>query len=319
MRTLLALVILGVLAVGCNAFTDTNEIPRPKCAAAADCDDGVFCNGAETCAPDDGAADGFGCVAVGAEAFLDDGLDCTTDLCDEETRAQLHDPSGCECEADGTCQAIHAGPCVVGAVCVGGVCSVTIADPGTPCDDNVGCTRDTVCDDAGDCAGTVDDAICDDAVFCNGAERCDPASSTADGVSGCVDGPPPTDGAMVEPECARVACDEQRQEVVAAPTDRCECQSAADCGAPGDCRAWRCDAGTGFACEDDGPVETGTACDDGFDCTVADRCDADGLCTGPPAHRLCDDEDPCNGAETCSATEGCLPGIMPDPLPIECE
>ncbi len=319
MRTIFAIVILGVLAVGCNAFTDTDEIPRPQCGSDADCDDGVFCNGAETCAPEDAASDGLGCVAVGAETFLDDGIDCTADLCDETTASQIHDASGCECQDDGTCEAIHTGPCVLGAICQGGVCSVTLADTGTPCEDTIPCTRDTACDDAGACVGVEDHTVCDDQTYCNGEERCAPANPAADGVSGCVTGPAPTDDAAVVPECALLVCDESAGALIAVPTDSCACQSAADCGAPGDCRTWTCDATTDFTCQDDGPEDAGTACDDGLSCTVADACDAQGLCAGAPAHPLCDDDDPCNGTEVCSPTEGCNAGVAPDPLPDECQ
>jgi hypothetical protein len=319
MRTFFALVILGVLGVGCNAFTDTDEIPRPKCDTDADCSDGVFCNGAETCEPEAPTADGLGCVAVGAQAFLDDGIDCTTDLCDEQGAAQIHDASGCECQDDGTCEAIHSGSCVLSATCEGGVCQVTLADVGSGCDDQIPCTSDSVCDDAGTCSGVEDHTVCDDGTYCNGEERCAPTDAGADGVTGCIDGPAPVEGATVEPACAAAACDERAGEVVAVPTDACACQTAADCGDAGDCRIWRCDASTGFACADDGGVDVGTSCDDGLGCTVADTCDAQGTCVGAVAHPLCDDDDLCNGAEVCSPTEGCTPGVAPDPLPMECE
>lgn len=319
MRTLLALAIVGFLAVGCNAFTDTDEIPRPVCGSDADCDDGVFCNGPETCAPDAEGADGLGCVAMGAEAFLDDGVDCTEDRCDEATTTRIHDASACECQDDAGCRVIHQGPCVEQVRCDGGACAVTLLQTGTACDDGVACTTGTVCTDAGECAGTADDAVCDDGTYCNGEETCAPESSDADGVSGCVSGPAPTMGADITPACAEAACDEAAREVIAVATDACSCRTAANCGAPGDCRVWRCDADTGFTCEDAGPREAGSVCDDGLSCTVDDRCDVEGVCSGAVAHALCDDDDICNGGERCSPTEGCLAGVPPDPLPLECQ
>jgi Bacterial Ig-like domain/Putative metal-binding motif/von Willebrand factor type D domain len=52
--------------------------PPPTCEQDSDCDDGLFCNGEETCAEgqcDDGTA--VGC---------DDGIECTLDQCSERTR-----------------------------------------------------------------------------------------------------------------------------------------------------------------------------------------------------------------------------------------
>ncbi len=47
------------------------------CAADAECDDGVFCNGAETCSA--------GACVAGTPPDCDDGMACTTDRCDEAT------------------------------------------------------------------------------------------------------------------------------------------------------------------------------------------------------------------------------------------
>ncbi len=54
------------------------------CARHADCDDGVFCNGTEMCAPDDPGADPFGCI-VGATPCLMD------ERCDEEAARCIQD------------------------------------------------------------------------------------------------------------------------------------------------------------------------------------------------------------------------------------
>ena len=51
----------------------------PECASDAECDDGVFCNGAETC-------DAGSCVSGEAPA-CDDGVSCTVDRCDAVTDA----------------------------------------------------------------------------------------------------------------------------------------------------------------------------------------------------------------------------------------
>src|SRR5690349_5643425 len=56
---------------------------------SAPCDDGLFCNGVETCNPTDPAADADGCVAD-TTFTCDDGVVCTTDTCSEEMRRCLH-------------------------------------------------------------------------------------------------------------------------------------------------------------------------------------------------------------------------------------
>jgi len=73
-----------------------------------------------------------------------------------------------------------------------------------------------------------------------------------------------------------------------------------DDGAPGD-------DGTG----PDGPCGI---CDDGIDCTV-DTCDpALGTCLHDARSSLCDDGDPCTGAEACDVVLGCVPGT-----PVICD
>ena len=63
----------------------------PACTTAADCDDGVHCNGIESC----GAA---GCVA-GTAIECDDGDPCTIDTCSEADRACAH--GGSDGDGDG--------------------------------------------------------------------------------------------------------------------------------------------------------------------------------------------------------------------------
>ena len=71
----------ALVACGDDDMTmpDAGPDAPPECALPADCDDGLFCNGEETCV--DGA-----CVFRDAPA-CDDGIECTLDLCDEELDA----------------------------------------------------------------------------------------------------------------------------------------------------------------------------------------------------------------------------------------
>ncbi len=55
------------------------------------CDDGVFCNGQEICDPT------LGCVS-GTPTVIDDGIECTIDLCDESLNVVLHIPDDSACD-----------------------------------------------------------------------------------------------------------------------------------------------------------------------------------------------------------------------------
>jgi cysteine-rich repeat protein len=77
-----------------------------------------------------------------------------------------------------------------------------------------------------------------------------------------------------------------------------------------------CDDGNnadGDCCSATCSFETsGSSCDDGNACTVADVCDGAGTCTaGAPL--VCDDGQFCNGTETCDAIAGCQAGTPVDP------
>jgi len=114
------------------------------------CDNGLFCDGVETCDPTSG------CVA-GAPP-CDDGVDCTDDGCDEtdDTCSAVANDSNCD---DDLC-AIYA-------------CDATNGCLPTPidCDDGVPCTTDS-CDPTTGCTATPDDSLCDDGNPCT-SDTCD--------------------------------------------------------------------------------------------------------------------------------------------------
>ncbi len=74
-----ATITLEVAELGIYAVV--RDASPPFCRADAECSDGVFCNGAETCAPANGSADAFGCVAAG------DGPCSSEQRCDEAADA----------------------------------------------------------------------------------------------------------------------------------------------------------------------------------------------------------------------------------------
>ena len=128
----------------CNESTDSCDFTTDDSA----CDNGLFCDGSETC---DAV---LGCQA-GSAPNCDDGVGCTVDSCNEGTDSCDNSPND-------------------------GICSNGLFCDGTEtCDAVLGCQGGTdpclggACDEAGDvCLECSIDADCDDGLFCNGAETC---------------------------------------------------------------------------------------------------------------------------------------------------
>lgn len=274
----------------------------PTCSTGADCDDGDPCNGIEACV--DGA-----CLP-GAPAS-----------------------DGAMCGMDRVCEM---------ACCRPSVCGDGLVDPdaGEVCDDGNdfggdGCENDCTAT----CAADLD---CDDGEPCNGAETCDMGRCAAGAPpspgAACGAGRLCVDQACREPRCgdgvvsAGEACDDGN----ATGGDGCESDCAPSCASDGDCDdgeacngSETCDAGAcvpgvfeadGTSCGvlascrggrcaasgcGDGSAGVLEACDDG-NLTDGDGCDND--CTLSCADAAdCDDGNPCNGAEACTANR-CVPG-----------
>lgn len=200
-----------------------------ECSVDGDCDDGLFCNGAESCVSGncsvgtDPCAAGETCdentdtcIPVGgcqSDAECDDGLfcngveTCVAESCVAGVPVNCDDGVGCtddSCnESTDTCDnAANDANCDNGLFCDGSeTCDVALdcqSGGAVDCDDGVGCTIDA-CNEATDtCDNTPDDGACDDGLFCNGAETCDAQSD-------CLAGSDP---------CSGAACDES--------TDTCE-------------------------------------------------------------------------------------------------
>src|SRR6185503_16336063 len=166
------------------------------------CDDGTFCNGADSCTAGactthvgdpctGGAACNNSCNEAADNCFNSTATACATDsnVCTDDfcngAGACAHTNNTAPCDdglfcngADtcggGTCG--HAGdPCAGGAEC-NNSCNETadncFAAAATACatDNNV-CTDDA-CNGTGTCAHTNNTASCDDGLFCNGADTC---------------------------------------------------------------------------------------------------------------------------------------------------
>ncbi|MFH1108835.1 MAG: DNRLRE domain-containing protein [Planctomycetota bacterium] len=160
-----------------------------SCAVTADCDDGKFCNGSETCGP---------------ASVCQPGIDpCPGQLCDETANLCV------DCEDDADCvdsDACNGTERCVGAVCVAGtpvdcsavdddcnvgtcaetsgVCYKEATNEGEVCSDGLDCTSGDACA-GGICVG-VDD--CPEGQACNpdtnACETCTPVATYQDGVNG---------------------------------------------------------------------------------------------------------------------------------------
>jgi cysteine-rich repeat protein len=216
----------------------------------ADCDDGQYCNGPESCDAD------WGCVA-GLAPNIDDGLPCTEDACDEDGDTAVHTPINADCDDGQYCNGPET--CDANAGCVAGLAPNI--------DDGIPCTVDTCDEDVDAAQHTPINADCDDDQYCNGAETCDANT-------GCVAGQAPNidDGVA----CTDDSCDEDNDAILFVPNNGA-CPS-------GLCESPVCDANQGCTvntvpnCCGNNIVEAGESCDDGNN-VDGDGCDAN--CQSP--------------------------------------
>ncbi|MGD2110168.1 MAG: trypsin-like peptidase domain-containing protein, partial [Phycisphaerae bacterium] len=292
----------------------------PECTIPADCDDGLYCNGAEDCVS--------GSCVAGTPPNCNDGVGCTDDSCNEGTDSCDNVPN------DGSCSD--------GLYCNGAeTCHATLdCQSGTApnCNDGVGCTDDSCNEGTDSCDNVPDDGNCDDGAYCNGAETCHATLDCQAGSDPCV---------------GFFGCDEINDLCVECfdngdCDDGAYCNGAETCDGLGVCQngtAVDCDDGVGCtddscnegtdSCDnvandgncDDGlycngdetchatlDCQAGTAvdCDDGVDCT-SDSCNEAGdSCNHTPDDGYCSDGLYCNGAEVCNATLDCQPGTAVD-------
>jgi hypothetical protein len=224
------------------------------------------------------------------------------------------------------------GSCTTGAQCAGGVncyfatscCKFNcqFVGQGADCFDGNTCTADDRCDSVGRCVGqfVADGTPCEDGVFCNGADTC--AAGDCDAHAG--------DPCGAATDC-QTTCNEATQACESTPFVPCAddgntctddvCNGSGVCTHPAlpagtVCRpaATGCDAvetcaGGGAPCPGDAFLPDGTSCGDL--CTSNGTC-ASGTCTGGTP-LVCDDNDVCNGLETCTPFVGCQPGT-----PLDC-
>jgi len=247
----------------CNESTDSC-VNGPFDAA---CDDGLFCNGVETCHAT------LGCQA-GTPVNCNDAVACTVDSCIESTDSCANLPNDNACNDNLFCNGVET-------------CHATLGcQAGTPvnCNDGVACTVDSCIESTDSCANLPNDSACNDNLFCNGVESCHVTlgcqagtpvtcddglfcngTETCHNTLGCQAGTPVNcdDGIA----CTDDSCDEAADACRRVPNN-------ANCDDGNDCTDNRCLSGIGCVFTPD----NGNACSDGNACTN-DACQ-NGICVG---------------------------------------
>ncbi len=134
--------VLPCAGDACNEETGSCT-PQPECTNNADCDDTLFCNGAETCL--DGQCQGGAAPCVAGETCAEDTESCPPPVC--TTNADCNDADACTTDT-----------------CVDSTCAnvAVVCDAAQTCNGSTGVCQPT-------CAV---DSDCDDTLFCSGAETC---------------------------------------------------------------------------------------------------------------------------------------------------
>jgi len=194
---------------------------------------------------------------------------------------------------------------------------------GADCFDGNECTTGDHCDNVGRCVGQfrADGSACDDGLFCNGADTCqtgaceghagDPCTASTDCLATCNETSNACESTPFVPcgddgnACTDDVCDGGGNCTHPALPAGTVCRAAATvCDLAETC------SGGGAPCPADAVVADNTPCGD--QCTTNGSCQAGACVNGVPL--VCDDDDVCNGLESCDSLTGCQPGT-----PLDCD
>lgn len=276
-----------------NACTADTCQPEGGCnhlPAEGDCDDGNVCTEGDSCEA--------GQCAAGNPLVCDDENPCTTDSCNVSSGC-VFKLNSVPCNDDDLCTTgdhCHLGDCIGGEA--------------LPCNDNNPCTDDA-CDAQAGCAYTPNAEPCSDGDSCTEDDSCANGWCKAGPQVDCDDNDPCTDDWCAENE----GCVHGFNSAPCSDDDACTIGDA--------CLDGACAAGIGVLLCDDGLFCNGLeVCDpaqgcidgtdpemsDGVSCT-SDLCDEENnIVIHVTVDALCDDQEYCNGIESCHLTEGCQDG-----------
>lgn len=338
---------------------DGNDCTTDSCAVLGDgsaacvgapvangtaCDDGLFCNGDDTCQQGE-------CLVHGTDPCAgnlgDADADCS-ESCDESTdscTARDTNGSACDdglfCTESDTC--FNGGCLGLGTPCAGAVgdgdadcsescdestrsCTANDAE-GVPCSDGLYCDGEDSCDGAGNCsahtgdpcAGRAGDGDADCSESCNEASAscsgADPAGTSCSDGLWC-DGTDTCDGSggctqHTGDPCPGADGDTNCRESCDESSDSCDAAdpdgSTCRPGSDATCDpSETCSAGV---CAPDTKAAAGTPCSDGNACDGDEACDGLGSCAAGEALD-CDDRDLCT-QDGCDPDAGCVNDARP--------
>ena len=298
---------VGCTDDSCNESTDSCD----NTAHDSNCDNGLYCDGAETC---DSLLD----CQSGTAVNCDDGVGCTNDSCNEGTDScdNVANDANCDnglyCDGTETCDAVLD--------CQGGTA--------VNCDDGVDCTDDSCNETTDSCDNIANDANCDDTFFCNGAETCHATLDCQAGNDPCP-GESCDEGADV---CISVTCNgngtcESGEDCSTCPNDCISGGGGTSCGdgvcqpsAGEDCRTCDLDCRGKL----NGNPSKQYCCGDDVSCTDS-RCNAaPWVCDNTPTNPYCCGDGTCEGVEdsvNCEVDCGPPPvcgDVLCDPGEDEC-
>jgi hypothetical protein len=267
-----------------------------QCSDDADCNDGSYCSGIETCVSGmcqsgDSPCPGLLCNETTTSCFAvecagdnecDDSLFCNgQETCSDGfcTSGSKECPGqSCDETANACSDCLSSADCGDGLFCNGAESCVA----GSCTAGSNPCNSGETCDEAADACETISDCAvdgdCSDGQYCNGDERCLDGS--------CVAGATPCTGQLCnEITNACVNCLAQS-----------DCDDGQFCNGPETCSAGTCSNGSS-------PCNQDETCDEATDtCSPAQQtCSSDSDC---------DDGQFCNGVETCSSPV-CSAGSVP--------
>lgn len=277
-------------------------------AAGSSCNDGLFCNGPDTC--DDsscGLHGGNPCPGEDGDGDCSETCDDTADACTGP------DANGSVCDDGVFCNGADT--------CASGTCSAHAGSPCSPPDGDFNCAES--CNEPADncTASDPDGSACDDGLACNGADTClagtcdnhlgSPCAGV-DGDANCSESCSDSVAGCTNPDPEGAACDDG---VFCNGVDHCSGGSCSiHAGDP--CQAADGDGNCTESCNETGDSCTsadpgGSACDDADPCTAVAECDGSGSCLGfSPVD--CNDDNDCTVDSCLESTQDCSHTPIPD-------